>query len=213
MARINHTPDPNPTRAKARARRNINLVLWWGSSLILLFGLSIGWPWILILPLGVIGVLVVTNTIQVVRGDGAEQFALPPGRLVRADKDDDPAVVPATRAPDRRERGRRRGSLAYGNGRLTFTTVPHTDRGRKQVRDPLTDALILEARPQEIALGPRPNWFRPQLVLTVDGVVHVIEFTMPNDLAAGTVGSVVSTAWFDQLVELGARPAGSGTRN
>ena len=74
MARINHTPDPNRTRARARARRNINLVVWWGVALILLFLLSTGAPWILILPMLVIGALVVTNTIQVVRGDGAEHI-------------------------------------------------------------------------------------------------------------------------------------------
>jgi hypothetical protein len=83
VARINHTPDPNPTRAKARARRNINLVLWWGIALVLLFALSAGAPWVLLLPLLVIGALVVTNTIQVVRGDGAEQHAIEPGRLAR----------------------------------------------------------------------------------------------------------------------------------
>ena len=54
MARINHTPDPNPTRAKARARRNINLVVWWGIALLLLFLLSVGAPWVLLLPLLVI---------------------------------------------------------------------------------------------------------------------------------------------------------------
>jgi hypothetical protein len=205
VARFNHTPDANTTRAKARMRRNLNLVVWWGIALMLLFALSIGWPWILILPLGVIGVLVITNTVQVVRGDGAEQFAIAPGRLAQADRDDDPITVPATRAPDRRERGRRRGTLTYAGGRLTFTTDPTSARGRPQAIDPLTDAMILDERPQELTLGRRPNWLRPQLVLTADGVDHVIEFTMPNDLAAGTVGSVVSTAWFEQLRELGVQ--------
>jgi hypothetical protein len=205
VARINHTPDPNPTRARARMRRNLNLVLWWGAALILLFGISTGWPWILILPLGVIGALVVTNTIQVVRGDGAEQFALAPGRLNRADADDDPVTVPATRAPDRREKGRRRGSLTYGHGRLTFVTAPGSARGRTQEPDPLTEALILDSWPHDIVLGRRPTWRRPHLVLVADGVAHVIEFTMPNDLAAGTVGSVVATAWYDQLRDLGAQ--------
>ena len=72
MARINHTPDPNPTRAKARARRNLTLVVWWGVALLLLFLLSTGAPWVLVIPLLVIGALVITNTIQVVRGEGAE---------------------------------------------------------------------------------------------------------------------------------------------
>lgn len=210
MARINHTPDANPTRARARARRNINLVLWWGMALMILFALSIGWPWILILPLGVVGVLVVTNSIQVVRGEGAEQFALAPGRLAQADEDEDPVTVPATRAPDRRERGRRRGTLAYAAGRLTFTTAPTTTRGRPQSVDPLTDAVILDARPQELTLGRRPGWLRPQLDISVQGVDHIIEFTMPNDLAAGTVGSVVSAAWFDQLLDMGAQPQSEG---
>jgi hypothetical protein len=50
---------------------------------------------------------------------------------------------------------------------------------------------------------------RPQLTMTIDGVEHVIEFTMPEDLAAGMLGKVVASAWFDQLVDLGATSKGS----
>jgi hypothetical protein len=46
---------------------------------------------------------------------------------------------------------------------------------------------------------------RPQLTMTINAVTHVIEFTMPEDLAAGMLGKVVAGAWFDQLVELGAK--------
>lgn len=207
MARINHTPDPNPTRAKARARRNINLVVWWGVALLLLFLLSTGAPWILVLPLLVIGALVITNTIQVVRGDGAEQFAIEPGRLVRATAEDDPVAVPVTRAPNRREKGRRRGTLHFAGGKLSFTFGPSPRSRTKKNDEDLEGQTIFDAWPSDIVLGTKPTVMRPQLLLTIDGVVHVIEFTMPEDLAAGMLGKVVAGAWFDQLVELGATPS------
>jgi len=205
MARINHTPDPNPTRARARSRRNISLVVWWGIALLLLFALSIGGPWILVLPLIVIGALVATNTIQVVRGDGAEQHALAPGRLAQATTDDDPVAVPVTRAPDRREKGRRRGVLHFARGHLSFT-FGATPRSRSAKRDDdLVGTMIFDAAPYEITLGPRPSMMRPQLLLVIDGTNHVIEFTMPEDLAAGMLGKVVAGEWYDQLLELGAK--------
>jgi len=205
MARINHTPDPNPTRARARSRRNISLVAWWGIALLLLFALSIGGPWILVLPLIVIGALVATNTIQVVRGDGAEQHALAPGRLAQATTDDDPVAVPVTRAPDRREKGRRRGVLHFARGHLSFT-FGVTPRSRSAKRDDdLVGTMIFDAAPYEITLGPRPSMMRPQLLLVIDGTNHVIEFTMPEDLAAGMLGKVVAGEWYDQLLELGAK--------
>ena len=205
MARINHTPDPNPTRARARSRRNISLVAWWGIALLLLFALSIGGPWILVLPLIVIGALVATNTIQVVRGDGAEQHALAPGRLAQATTDDDPVAVPVTRAPDRREKGRRRGVLHFARGHLSFI-FGATPRSRSAKRDDdLVGTMIFDAAPYEITLGPRPSMMRPQLLLVIDGTNHVIEFTMPEDLAAGMLGKVVAGEWYDQLLELGAK--------
>ena len=207
MARINHTPDPNRTRARARARRNINLVVWWGVALILLFLLSTGAPWILILPMLVIGALVVTNTIQVVRGDGAEHYAIEPGRLEKATTDDDPVAVPATRAPDRRERGRRRGTLHFARGRLSFIFGPEPRSRSKRPVDDLEGTTIFDAPPEEITLGRRPTIMRPQLVMHIGGSEHVVEFTMPEDLAAGMLGAVIAGEWYDQLVELGATPA------
>jgi hypothetical protein len=209
VARINHTPDPNPTRAKARARRNINLVVWWGIALVLLFLLSVGAPWVLLLPLLVIGALVATNTIQVVRGDGAEQHAIEPGRLVRATAEDDPVSVPVTRAPNRRENGRRRGTLHFAGGKLSFTFGPNPRSRTKKADENLEGTTIFDSWPSDIVLGPRPTMMRPQLTMKIDGVDHVIEFTMPEDLAAGMLGKVVASAWFDQLVALGATPQGS----
>ena len=209
MARINHTPDPNPTRAKARARRNINLVVWWGIALLLLFLLSVGAPWVLILPLLVIGALVTTNTIQVVRGDGAEQHAIEPGRLVRATAEDDPVSVPVTRAPSRRENGRRRGTLHFAGGKLSFTFGQNPRSRTKKTDENLDGTTIFDSWPSDIVLGPRPTMMRPQLTMKIDSVDHVIEFTMPEDLAAGMLGKVVANAWFDQLVELGATAQGS----
>lgn len=211
MARINHTPDPNPTRAKARARRNLTLVVWWGVALLLLFLLSTGAPWVLVIPLLVIGALVITNTIQVVRGEGAEKYAIEPGRLSQSTLDSDPIAVPVTRAPDRREKGRRRGTLHFAGGRLSFVFSPDPQSRYKRVKDDLEGTTAFDAWPSDISLGPRPSTMRPQLVLLVDGTTHVIEFTMPEDLAAGMLGKVVAGAWFTQLVELGALPTSSNS--
>jgi hypothetical protein len=205
VARINHTPDSNPTRARARARRNINLVLWWCIALILLFLLSTGAPWIILLPLIVIGALVVTNTIQVVRGDGAEQYAIAPGRLVQATADADPVAVPVTRAPDRREKGRRRGTLHFAGGRLSFTFGPNPRSRSKTADDELEGTTIFDVWPSDIQLDQPPSTMRPQLVMLIDGTTHVIEFTMPEDLAAGMLGKVVAGEWYAQLADLGAR--------
>lgn len=204
MARIHHTPDPNPTRAKARARRNINLVVWWGVALVLLFLLSTGAPWVLLLPLIVIGALVVTNTMQVVKGDGAEQHALAPGRLVQATAENDPVAIVVTRAPDRREKGRRRGTLHFAGGRLSFTFGQNPRSRTTKGDDGLEGTTVFDVWPSDITLGPRPTTMRPQLVLSENATTHVIEFTMPEDLAAGMVGKVVACEWYDQLVQLGA---------
>jgi hypothetical protein len=211
MARINHTPDPNPTRAKARARRNLSLVVWWGVAVLLLFLLSTGAPWVLVIPLIVIGALVITNTIQVVRGEGAEQYAIEPGRLAQSTLDNDPVAIPATRAPDRREKGRRRGTLHFAGGRLSFVFGPSPQSRSKRAKDDLEGATAFDAWPSDISLGPRPSTMRPQLVMSVEGATHVIEFTMPEDLAAGMLGKVVASEWFTQLVELGARPSNANS--
>lgn len=205
MARINHTPDPNPTRAKARAHRNIALVLWWGLALVLLFWLTIGAPIVVLLPLLVIGALVVTNTIQVVRGDTVVAAALEPGRLQRAREDRDPAEVPATRAPDRRERGRRPGTLTFDGSRLSFTFAPTIRTRKGETTDALSGTDAFDAPVGHVSLGRRPSMLRPRLHLSIDGTPHVIEFTMPDDLGAGAVGSVLAGAWWDQLRALGAR--------
>lgn len=205
MARF-HTPDDNPTRARARARRNVSLVLWWGLALLLLFWLSAGGPTVVLLPLLVIGALVITNTIQVVRGDAVVADALPPGRLEQAIAEHDQVVVGATRAPDLRERGRRRGVLTFAGGRLSFTFEAETRTRRGPTSDQLSGTTAFDVEPWAIGLGPRPSMFRPRLRLTIDDTLHVIELTMPGDLAAGAVGGTVTREWWDQLRSLGARP-------
>lgn len=204
MARL-HTPDGNPTRSRARANRNLALVLWWGVALVLLFWLTIGAPVIVLLPLLVIGALVVTNTIQVVRGDVVVAAALEPNRLERARDDRDPVEVPATRAPDRRERGRRRGTLAFDGSRLSFTFDASTRTRKGETTDALSGTTAFDAPLTSVRLGARPTMLRPRLDLSIDGTTHVIEFTMPDDLAAGAVGSVLSREWWQQLRALGAR--------
>ena len=81
---------------------------------------------------------------------------------------------------------------------------PDPQSRSKRVKDDLEGTAAFDAWPSDISLGPRPSTMRPQLVLRVDGITHVIEFTMPEDLAAGMLGKVVAGAWFTQLLELGA---------
>jgi hypothetical protein len=197
-------PPVNPVRQKARFRRMAVLLAWWALVLIGLLLLTAGGPWWLILPVGVIGVLVVTNTIVIIRHTGPEEYALEPGRLAEADNDRDDAVaVWATRAPRHggRDKARRTGTLGYAGGRLTFTNDPATDASAD---DPLADVTVLDAPVRQLELGPRPNLLRPALVVTHAGTRHVITLSPPFDLGAGAVGAVVAGAWWSQLAELGA---------
>ena len=204
MARV-HRPDRNPVRARARAHRNISLVLWWGLALVLLFWLTIGAPPVVLLPLLVIGALVVTNTIQVVRGDVVVDAALEPDALRRAAADREAIEVPATRAPDHRERGRRRGTLSSDGNRLWFTFDSSTRTRKGVVTDALSGTRAFDVALDTITLGSRPTMLRPRLRLEIDGTTHVLELTMPDDLAAGAVGSALAREWWDQLRALGAR--------
>ena len=128
-------PPVNPVRQKARFRRMAVLLAWWALVLIGLLLLTAGGPWWLILPVGVIGVLVVTNTIVIIRHTGPEEYALEPGRLAEADTDRDDAVaVWATRAPRHggRDKDRRTGTLGYAGGRLTLHQRPGRRPGRRR---------------------------------------------------------------------------------
>jgi hypothetical protein len=202
-------PAPNPTRSKARFRRMAVLLGWWAFVLVGLLFLSSGGPWWLVLPVGVMGVLVVANTLVIVRHTGPEETALEPGRLARADADRDDAVaVWASRSPRPRggDRSRRTGTLTYAGGRLGFTVDPATHR-RPGTDDPLADVAILDAPVRQIELGGRPTLVRPALVAVHDGTRHVFDLSPQFDLGAGAVGAVVAAAWWDQLVEVGARTA------
>jgi len=204
-------PAVNPVRQKARFRRMAVLFAWWGAVLIGLFVLTAGGPWWLILPVGVVGAIVIANTVVIVRHTGPEEAALAPGRLALADADPDESVaVWASRSPrhNRGEHGRRAGTLAYVGGRLSFTVDPVTGR-RAGGDDPLADVTILDAAPRQLELGPRPNALRPALVVSDAGTRHVLDLSPPFDLGAGAVGAVVAGAWWDQLAELGARTPGA----
>jgi hypothetical protein len=201
-------PDPNPVRSKARFRRMAVLLGWWALVLVGLLLLTSGGPWWLILPIGVVGVLVVANTLVIVRHTGPEEAALEPGRLAAATSArDDGVAVWASRSPRPRsgDRSRRSGTLAYAGGRLSFTVDPVA--GRRDGDDPLADVTVLDAPARQLELGRRPRWLRPSLVVTHQGIRHVFELSPPSDLGAGPVGAVVAAAWWDQLVEVGARTA------
>jgi hypothetical protein len=202
-------PDPNTVRSKARARRGMILALWWGVVLLGLFAVSSGGPPLLIVPVILIGIIVASNTIVVIRGTGPEQQALAPGRLARADTDDDPVTVSATRAPRRNaaDRTRRSGDLHYAGHRLRFTFHEGRQSRADAARpfDPSDEVTVFDVAPHQIHLGTRPSTTRPGLNLTIEGTLHVIEFSPPMDLGAGIVGAIVSAAWYDQLLERGAR--------
>jgi hypothetical protein len=205
---LQREPDSNRTRVRARARRNLLLLVWWAITILGLFALSIGGPWILVIPVGVIGILVASNTIAVVRQTGPEHSALEPGRLERADRENDPVAVAASRSPKRgaSDKARRQGTLSYGRGRLTFVVHGQQGRvGRVGSTDQAGDQVILDAVPTELVLGTRPTWLRPTLDISDNDVLHVIDFTLPSDLGSGGVGSLVAAAWFDQLAERGAK--------
>jgi hypothetical protein len=211
MADQEGPPAPNPTRSRARFRRMAVLLLWWAFVLIGLLFLTSGGPWWLILPVGVMGVLVVTNTLVIVRHTGPEEHALEPGRLALADTSrDDGVAVWASRSPRHggRDRSRRAGTLAYAGGRLSFTVDPVAD-GKGRGDDPLADVTVLDAPVRQIELGGRPTMVRPSLALTHAGTRHVFDLSPPFDLGAGAVGAVVAAAWWDQLAEVGARTPGS----
>ena len=196
-------PPVNPVRQKARFRRMAVLLAWWALVLIGLLLLTAGGPWWLILPVGVIGVLVVTNTIVIIRHTGPEEYALEPGRLAEADADRDDAVaVWATRSPRHggRDRARRSGTLAYAGRRLTFTTDPATDAGAD---DPLADVTVLDAPVRQLELGPAPTRCGRRWSSAHQGTRHVLTLSPPFDLGAGAVGAVVAGAWWTQLAELG----------
>jgi hypothetical protein len=180
------------------------LLGWWAVALIGLFWLVIGGPLLILLPVGLVAVLVVANTIVIVRRTGPEETALEAGRLEEADRSrGDGVAVWATRAPRARsERGRRSGTLAYEGRRLSFTVDPLPDA---KADDPLGGLAVLDAPVGEVELGPRPSLVRPALVVTHDGTTHVLDLSPAFDLGAGAVGAIVSQAWWDQLAERGAR--------
>ncbi len=68
---------------------------------------------------------------------------------------------------------------------------------------------MFDVAPAQIQLGTRPTMTHPALLLTIEGTEHVIEFSPPMDLGAGVVGAIVSAAWYDQLLDRGARTAGT----
>jgi hypothetical protein len=202
---VERPPDPTPVRSKARLRRMAVLLVWWAVALIGLFWLVIGGPLLILLPVGLVAVLVVANTIVIVRRTGPEETALEAGRLEEADRSrGDGVAVWATRSPRARsERGRRSGTLAYGGRRLSFTVDALPDG--KADDDPLGGLAVLDAPVDEVELGRRPSLMRPALVVAHGGTTHVLDLSPGFDLGAGAVGAVVTQAWWDQLAERGAR--------
>ena len=182
------------------------LLGWWALLLVGLLLLTAGGPLLLVLPVGVVAVLVVANTVVIIGHSGSEETALAPGRLRQADASRHDGVgVWAARTPrrSRTERGRRTGTLAYAGGRLSFTVDPAPEGGKGD--DPLAEVTVLDAPVREVELGHRPRWTSPALVVDHQGTHHVFDLSPQWDLGAGAVGALVAGAWWDQLAELGAR--------
>ena len=100
-------------------------------------------------------------------------------------------------------------ALHAPNRSATRTRSPRSRTAKKN--DELEGTTVFDVWPTDITLGPRPTTMRPQLELIEHGTTHVIEFTMPEDLAAGMLGKVVAGAWFTQLLELGAIPSNANS--
>jgi hypothetical protein len=185
------------------------LLGWWALLLLGLFWLTTGGPLVVLLPVGLVAVVVAANTLVIVRHTGPEETALEPGRLARADTSRGEGVaVWASRSPRQgSEKGRRSGTLEYQGGRLTFTVDHGPDHAddRTPVGDPLGGLRVLDAPVRELELGRRPTWLRPALVVTHQGTSHAFDLSPTFDLGSGTVGALVSSAWWDQLVDRGAR--------
>jgi hypothetical protein len=180
------------------------LLGWWAIVLVGLLWLTSGGPLVLLLPIGLVGILVVANTVVIVRRTGPEETALEPDRLARADtaRGEGVAVWASRTAKAGSDRGRRTGTLGYEGGRLTFVVDPMPAGGAD---DPLAGMAVLDAPVHELELGRRPHLLRPSLVVAHQGTVHVLDLSPPFDLGAGAVGAVVAAAWWDQLAERGAR--------
>lgn len=203
--------DPNTTRVAAKLRRNLVLLLTWAVEAVLIFYFALAGPPVLLLPIVVVGAVVAVNTVMVVKEDSPERSALAPGRLREAEQARDEVAVAAWRLPRRGAPDRQRapGTLSYAAGRLSFVASgvsPVRTPGSTATDPVLEGVLLLEARPVDCELGARPSWLRPALVVLHAGNTHVFELAPAWDVAGGVVGSVLSRAWWDQLVELGARP-------
>jgi hypothetical protein len=182
------------------------LLGWWALLLVGLLLFTSGGPLVLVLPVGLVAVLVVANTVEIIRRTGPEETALEPGRLRSADASRHDGIgVWAARTPRRglTDRGRRTGTLAYVGGRLSFTVDPSP--AGEDGADPLAEVAVLDAPVREVELGRRPGWTRPALVLDHQGTHHVFDLSPQWDLGAGAVGALVAAAWWDQLAERGAR--------
>lgn len=174
--------------------------------LVLLLG---GGPWFLIIPLGAFGALVAANTVALVRGRGPEELALTPGRLARAEYDDDPVSVPATWAPRRRARDRDHhdGHLTWTGHRLTFVVDAMPTRRGKAPPTLASGLVLLDAAAWELHLGPPPTLLRPHLVVIEGTTTHVLDLSPGWDIASIGVGVLVAGEWYRQLVDVGVKPS------
>lgn len=125
------------------------------------------------------------------RPDGPDAETLTKGEL-RAATPKAPVSVTAVWSPGARVRGEpaRRGFLICDGTRLRFECLD------EQVR---FDAPI-----NHIEVVTVPGFMRPQLDLSIDGVLHSVRLFPVWDIGATFVGPTVVGEWYAQLRELGA---------
>lgn len=126
------------------------------------------------------------------RPDGPDAETLEPGEL-RAATPAEPVAVNAAWTPGARVRGTSpdKGTLVVDGTRLRFEC--------------LDDEIRFDVAIAKVGLATVPGFWRPQLDLTIGGVVHSIRFFPLWDLGATFVGPAVAGEWYAQLRELGAR--------
>lgn len=180
---------------RAKARRIWSTVVWWLFVAVFVYNaVAIGQAFFW-LPAVAFGAAAVMTTRLALSSTAPERHALVPGELAAAKKGDR-AETPATVVPPSPKSAALRpgrpkpGTLAFADGRLSFTA----DDGETVFALPV----------KKIRLATVPGFLRPQLDLDLPEGLATVRFFPMWDLGATVVGPVVAGEWYQQLRALGA---------
>jgi len=183
-----HRPD---APALAKRQRVLSLIGTWLFVLVFMvapIGFGMGY---FVVPGILFVVLLIATTRITMSGNAPETEALHLNELKTATPAQ-PISVHGVWAPRLRVRGEPpiKGFLVCDGKRLRFENHDGLVR---------FDAVI-----SEITVVTVPSFMRPQLDITIGGVMQTVRFFSPLDLGATFVGPIVAGEWFAQLRELGA---------